>query len=1065
MSQFTGVRFGSVAVDDAIIGTIAWQNPSNALAHDGVDADITPPAGAEHTHYLLVRGFDFSDIPDNATIEQINIHHYGYSYSGAVTQHSIKLRKADGSYTTDDMSSGMTIPSGPDEESVVYGTTWNGEITVADLKSAQFGAALSLSVPSGLGCWCDCIGVEVVYSIGSTAEANEFLRKWGIRGTGNDAFYQMSGIAFDGGDVYVGDRDGGGTNRIKVYDTHGVWQRSLVLTDSANVVGGINPYVAPDGQIYCARAHCIQVYHRTTGALVTEFSSHGTGPTNVKDPQQLWVNAAGEIFVADTGNNRIQVFDINGNQLRSWAHAQMIMPVGIVGDGQGNIYVTARIDGVPQYGVHWFTDAGAVAGQPIAWDLSTAAKRLAIDTARGVLYVCGSGNPHAMHTFDIATRQSLGLYGTSGEGDGHFQAFYGAGGAAVGANGDVYVVDNGDEIQETVHFRVQVFSTARTNMPPTCSLTVDSVVKRTVTVTVAGSDPDGSLAAGMITWGDESTTEFSGAELAALQAGGSVQKSHGYGPAGGTFGIYATVTDDQGADTNSEIAQAVISPNLQPTASFTAVLDPADNLTVTIQANASSDPDGSIASWRFQPSAGADWIAGTVGQASVYSYAEHGEYLLTVEVTDDEGETDDAAAIIPAENDAPTAAGSVSVEGLTATLTDESTDGDGTIASAFVDWGDGSDPKPMTPGGSLEHSYANVTQVYAITLTVTDDDGAVDSVEIPVSITAWAPTFTAEVNQATRTVLVSAAGNTPPEGLTITGYWWDWGDDSDPATGSTAIHRYAAGGQYTITLSITLSDGAMYTHEEMIAMSSITKVAPLLAERGGTVTITGVGFGATQGESTVEVGGEALTDITWSDTSITGKVGTLTAYGAQDVVVTVDGTPETVLTAVKGIMIIDPTDAATAGAVEFAQVSKLYFNGVHVGWLMDAVRAIFRREKVAFTPHERLEPVVQKSFITGRQVDLTMAQLDGVNLSLALNGTYDSATGKVLLSQDAFYGEFSVGIEETNGRMWLFKRCQPADGETTIEINKNFAGLPLLLDVLAMANASDNPVEIYLPAA
>ena len=50
---------------------------------------------------------------------------------------------------------------------------------------------------------------------------------------------------------------------------------------------------------------------------------------------------------------------------------------------------------------------------------------------------------------------------------------------------------------------------------------------------------------------------------------------------------------------------------------------------------------------------------------------------------------------------------------------------------------------------------------------------------------------------------MNSAGTVDPEGHTIKGYSWNWGDGTANSTGASPSHTYATPGSYTITMTAT----------------------------------------------------------------------------------------------------------------------------------------------------------------------------------------------------------------------------------------------------------------------
>ena len=110
-----------------------------------------------------------------------------------------------------------------------------------------------------------------------------------------------------------------------------------------------------------------------------------------------------------------------------------------------------------------------------------------------------------------------------------------------------------------------------------------------------------------------------------------------------------------------------------------------------------------------------------------------------------------------------------------------------------------------TTVGSATHVYA-AADTYTVTLTVTDDQGAV-SVPFTDDVTVTAPNV-APVASFTATpdgLSVDFDGSGSSDDGSVVSWEWDFGDGSDPVTTTvgSATHVYPAADTYTVTLTVT----------------------------------------------------------------------------------------------------------------------------------------------------------------------------------------------------------------------------------------------------------------------
>ena len=144
-------------------------------------------------------------------------------------------------------------------------------------------------------------------------ETGEFIMQWGSFGNNDGQFYFARGIAVDqtDGTVYVVDM---GNHRIQKFDT------------STNVLP----------QLLAKWGGGIGAGHASS-ALAQE-------PGQFRSPWGVSVDEAGDVYVSDTGNQRIQKFDSEGNFVTQWggfgnAQGQFNFPYGISLDNRGSVFV------------------------------------------------------------------------------------------------------------------------------------------------------------------------------------------------------------------------------------------------------------------------------------------------------------------------------------------------------------------------------------------------------------------------------------------------------------------------------------------------------------------------------------------------------------------------------------------------------------------------------------------------------------------------------------------------------------------------------------------------------
>ncbi|MFL5843954.1 MAG: hypothetical protein ACJ762_04605 [Solirubrobacteraceae bacterium] len=235
------------------------------------------------------------------------------------------------------------------------------------------------------------------------------------------AFNQPSGVAVDGaGNAWIADR---ANNRVVELDAAGNFVRVLGKSNGAGTAG--------------------------------------TGNGEFNGPEDVAIDFSGRIWVADTGNHRLQLFSAAGGFIRKLgrdagagtsgsAGGEFNLPASIVIDGAGNLLVAEagnhRIQRLNEFG-GFLGEWGKNGGDGTAGSGNgefNSPRGIALDNSTGDILVADTGN-HRVQRFTfgmvfVAKVGAAGLSASSAEGE-----FAAPRALEVGPAGDVFVADTGND--------------------------------------------------------------------------------------------------------------------------------------------------------------------------------------------------------------------------------------------------------------------------------------------------------------------------------------------------------------------------------------------------------------------------------------------------------------------------------------------------------------------------------------------------------------------------------------------------------------------------------------------
>ena len=175
--------------------------------------------------------------------------------------------------------------------------------------------------------------------------------------------------------------------------------------------------------------------------FVLKWGSEGSGDSQFRSPNGIAVDASGNVYVADSGNHRIQKFTSAGGYITQWGsygsgNSQFQNPRGIAIDASGNVYV---IDSWNNHRIQKFTSTGGYITKWGSYGSGNSQflwpEAIAVD-ASGNVYVADFYN-NRIQKF-TSTGGYITKWGSYGSGN---SQFLGPNGIAVDASGNVYVIE------------------------------------------------------------------------------------------------------------------------------------------------------------------------------------------------------------------------------------------------------------------------------------------------------------------------------------------------------------------------------------------------------------------------------------------------------------------------------------------------------------------------------------------------------------------------------------------------------------------------------------------------
>jgi PKD repeat protein len=292
----------------------------------------------------------------------------------------------------------------------------------------------------------------------------------------------------------------------------------------------------------------------------------------------------------------------------------------------------------------------------------------------------------------------------------------------------------------------------------------------------------------------------------------------------GNYNVVLTVTDKDGGVTTQTVAAKV--DNVAPVIANITKPDKINEGQVVAFSATATDPgtkDTLTYVWNF-----GDNTTPVAGQNVNHTFADNGNYNVTLTVTDKDGAATTQTVVAKVDNVAPTIVSIVKPtqinEGASVAFSATATD-PGIKDTLTYSWNFGDNTTPVA-GQNVNHTFADNGN-YNVVLTVTDKDGGVTTQTVVANVDNVAPTIVniTKPTQINEGQVVEFKATATDAGIndTLT-YAWNFGDSTNPVTGQNATHTFKDNGNYNVVLTVTDKDGGVTTQTVTVKVDNVAPV-------------------------------------------------------------------------------------------------------------------------------------------------------------------------------------------------------------------------------------------------